>query len=54
MARELNISQYAIRQILKNELRVKPLQIQEVQDLAEAQKSSTRKSQKVASLGRKW
>ena len=38
MAHELKISQYAIRQILKNELGVKPLKIQKVQDLTEAQK----------------
>ena len=30
MARELNISQYSIRQILKNELGVKPLKEQEL------------------------
>ena len=38
MAPELNISQYATRQILKNELGVKPLKIQKVQYLTEAQK----------------
>ena len=38
VAPELNISQYAIRQILKSELGVKPLKIQRVQDLTEAQK----------------
>lgn len=38
MARELNISQYAIRQILKNELGLKPLKFQKVQDLTDAQK----------------
>ena len=38
MARELNISQHAIRQIFKNELGVKPLKIQKVQDLNEAPK----------------
>ena len=36
MACELNISQYALRQMLKNELGVKPLKIQKVQDLTEA------------------
>ena len=49
MARELNISQYAIRQILKNELEVTPLKIQKVQDLTETEK----KSQRVATVGRK-
>ena len=39
MARELNISQDAIRQILKNQLEVKPLKIQKVQDLTDAQKN---------------
>ena len=39
MARKLNISQYAIRQILKNELGEKSLKCQKVQDLTEAQKS---------------
>ena len=38
MACELNISQYAIRQILKKELGVKPLEIQKVQHLTAAQK----------------
>ena len=38
MARELNISQYAIRQILQNVHGLKPLKIQKVQDLTEAQK----------------
>ena len=38
MPRGLNISQYTIRQILKNELGVKSLKIQKVLDLAEAQK----------------
>ena len=33
MARELNISQYSIRQILENELGVKPLKFQKVQEL---------------------
>lgn len=40
MARELNISQYAIRQILKNELGLKPLKFQKVQDLTDAQKKA--------------
>ena len=35
MARELYILQYAIWQILKNGLGVKPLKIQKVQDLTE-------------------
>ena len=38
MARELNISKYANRQILKNELGVQPFKIQKVPDLTEAQK----------------
>ena len=38
MARELNLLQYAIQQILKNEVEVKPLKIQKVQDLTDAQK----------------
>ena len=38
MACELNISLYAIRQILKSKLVVKPLKIQKLQDLTEAQK----------------
>ena len=38
MVSELNISQYAIRQILKNELGLKSLKIQKVQDLTEVQR----------------
>ena len=37
--RELNISQYAIRQTLKNELGVKQLKISKVQDLTDAPKN---------------
>jgi inhibitor of nuclear factor kappa-B kinase subunit alpha len=38
MARELNISQGSMRNILKNELGLKPLKFQKVQDLTDAQK----------------
>ena len=38
MVSEQNISQYDIRQILKNELGIKPFKIQIVQDLTEAPK----------------
>ena len=38
MARQLNISQYTNRQILKNELGVKAFKIQKVQDLTKVQK----------------
>ena len=40
MARDLQISQYAILQALINVLGVKPLKIQKVQDLTEVQKKS--------------
>ena len=40
MTRELNISQYSIRQILKNELAVKPFKFQKVQELTPQQKEN--------------
>lgn len=46
MARELNISQYSIRQILKNELGVKPLKFQKVQELTPQQKENRLKRAK--------
>ena len=50
IARELNISREWMQHILKNELWLKPLKLQKVQELTDRQQ----KGQRVTSLARKW